>query len=143
MRVVMKEQTGYFQKTCCHNKDLAVQLLHKRFVYPLSTSQLYPTTAPHSHISNYKSQERSMEEGELRSGSSGISHQMDANVFLNEDQCRAIEALLELIMEAVSRMECLEARLACAATGSNVTSSSKNSNAGVNLDGDIMYPPLH
>ena len=69
-------------------------------------------------------------------------YQTDASVFLNEDHCRAIEALLEPIVEVASKMECLVARLTGAATVSNITSKSNNSNAGVNLDENMMYPSL-
>lgn len=97
---------GLFPKTGgCFGKDLAVHILHRRLMLPLSTSESVGSSA-FIDASN---------DDDLRSKSSCLS---DASIFFNENHCGAISALLEPMVHASS--DDLEAKLACAATGSGI-----------------------
>lgn len=90
---------GLFPKTGgCYGKDLAVHVLHRRLMLPLSTIENTPggefNEVPHDDDLS------------------------DASVYFNENHCGAISALLEPLVNAAS--DDFEAKLACAATGSGI-----------------------
>ncbi|KAL9188156.1 hypothetical protein ACHAXT_006534 [Thalassiosira profunda] len=97
-------EIGLFPDTGgCYGRDLAVHLLHRRYMSAATHHQ----SPPGAHT--------------LSSGDSLGSE--DASVFLNEEHCGAISALLEPIVAAIQNNN-PEARLATAATGANGLSAS-------------------
>mmetsp|Transcript_28544 Transcript_28544/g.52079 ORF Transcript_28544/g.52079 Transcript_28544/m.52079 type:complete len:239 (-) Transcript_28544:155-871(-) len=115
------ETAGLFPKTGgYYGRDLAVHLLHRRFL-----SSLRSTAHAWGEVGSVRD---SHDEWSRRSG------ETDASVFLNVTHCGAISALLEPL--AAGR-ETAEARSACAATGSSSPSSEDRSS------GSATLLPLH
>ena len=128
---------GLFPKTGgCYGKDLAVHLLHRRYLTPLHHPHQH-----HQHQQHHPSNKSHEEENEVWSRSSGgaSSTHTDASVFLNENHCGAISALLEPLVKAAGLAENMNARLACAATGSGV--SSNNPRQGSDMDNNEGHRP--
>jgi serine/threonine protein kinase len=111
---------GLFPKTGgCYGKDLAVHMLHRRLMLPLSATE---NVAGSSFID-------ASHDDDLHSKSTCLS---DASVYFNGNHCGAISALLEPMANAAS--DDFEAKLACAATGSGINAEEAD---------DGPFSPLH
>lgn len=121
--VYQNEETGtdgLFPKTGgCYGKDLAVHILHRRLMLPLTATE---NVAGSSFV-------EASHDDDLHSKSTSLS---DASVYFNGNHCGAISALLEPMANAAS--DDFEAKLACAATGSGVNAEETE---------DEPFSPLH
>ena len=123
--VVYESEGG---KGGCHGRDLAVHVLHRRLMLPL-TSEASVNDCQH--------------DDDLQSGDTCIS---DASVYLNENHCGAVSALLEPMANAAS--DNFEAKLACAATGSGMSTGDLDRRSLSTLrpyygENDCPLLPLH
>ena len=121
---------GLFPKTGgCYGKDLAVHVLHRRLMLPLSTTE---NAAGSAFID-------ASHDSDLHSRSTSLS---DASVYFNGNHCGAISVLLEPMTNAAS--DDFEAKLACAATGSG-SNSEEADNPSCSSFGDrnCALLPLH
>lgn len=110
---------GLFPQTGgCYGRDLAVHILHRKFLLPLATAQA-------GSIDEYDDEEESFVKSAMT----------DASVFLGENHCSAISAVLEPIVEATNcnsgdgMTKSLEARVACSATGTAQNSLGESNSA--------------
>lgn len=106
---------GLFPTGGCYGKDLAVHILHKRMMLPLSSNENKSASGSGFLDSSH--------DEDLHSKSSCLS---DASVYFNEHHCGAISALLEPMSCAAA--DDFEAKLACAATGSGLNDGSGEDN---------------
>jgi len=136
----------------CYGRDLAVHLLHKRFLFQQHQQHHRPPSSYPAH----STASTSLNDGETSYGDDGrenwsrgeISHAFteDASVFLTENHAGAISALLEPLADALSapnHRRSSEARSACAATGHGAQpSGSFYSAGGPHLSSSVVLP-LH